>query len=83
MNPNDPNLPLLKSVVRDLGELLERFVVVGGCTRCVPIRWLGMSKFVIGRELMLEPHPVEMTIKRGLAWFSDFVTPVSRARLRA
>jgi len=42
-----------------------------------------MSEFVIGRELMLEPHPVEMTIKRELAWFSDFVTPVSRARLRA
>ena len=83
MNPNDTNLPLLKSVVRDLGELLERFVVVVACTRCVPTRWLGMSEFVIGRKLMLEPHPVEMTIKRGLAWFSDFVTPVSRARLRA
>ena len=31
MNPNDPNLPLLESVARDLGELLERFVFVGGC----------------------------------------------------
>jgi hypothetical protein len=31
MNPNDPNLPMLELVVRELGELLGRFVFVGGC----------------------------------------------------
>jgi predicted nucleotidyltransferase len=31
VNPADPNLPLLESVVRALGELHERFVFVGGC----------------------------------------------------
>jgi hypothetical protein len=31
MNPNDPNLPLLESVMRDLGEFLERFLLLGGC----------------------------------------------------
>ncbi|MGQ0834455.1 MAG: hypothetical protein ACT4O5_05925 [Gammaproteobacteria bacterium] len=32
MNPADPNLPLLESVVRALGPLRDRFVFVGGCT---------------------------------------------------
>lgn len=32
MNPADPNLPLLESVVRSLGPLRDRFVFVGGCT---------------------------------------------------
>jgi hypothetical protein len=32
VNPADPNLPLLESVVRALGPLRDRFVFVGGCT---------------------------------------------------
>jgi len=32
VNVNDPNLPLLETVVEALGDFRERFVFVGGCT---------------------------------------------------
>jgi predicted nucleotidyltransferase len=73
VNLNDPNIPLLESVVSALGALQEKFVFVGGCatgllvtdTAAAPVRATTDVDAIVEVVTLAEYHALERELQRA------------------